>query len=963
MGYTVFIDCETFEKEVLPPETRRHLHDPDPDVAEKFEKRLACLFSGEQTPYENVIVTTFVKAVNDLKLSPKHVAKASMYKPAKGDVTNSKVDAAIYPEGSAPTGGCPDWTHCRLFVEFKRGGTSNDPFDDDELHGPESGSNHRSEVHSQLLACAHNTFLYQHRAWLYSILINGQEFRLMRWDRSGLIVTKKLNYLEDPKYLLRFLAYFGALAPDGQGMDPTATLIKKHWNAYKLMDEMAQENESDLEHAEGTTVPKYPSPPSQPSSGPTPSSSSSSAPPSERLTAGKAATSTTYTSQRVERPTRVTRSITREAAAFAAMPPPPPPTSSSHNPGTGDESGDIDVDIIEGLPDSEDPRVFRYVRQKFRESLQDDSWPRYKLLVGADNRVFLVGKPVFFSISIFGRATRGYIALDVKNRSFMFLKDSWRPFYVGVEPEGQYLDALMAVKDTDEEVREDIRIPRPWRHGDVESQRSFTAAYAEWRSRRQTTRQNSTAVDQSPASASDQRSSDVPDTTTATTTSTNTSRSLLGKRSREELNEEDQDTSRGKPRSQDSSAAGSENAVYRLYTHYRIVVRDVCLPFSEFTSSKQLVLLILHCMTTHWHAYRCLRLLHRDVSAGNILIHPRLQPVDSDSAEEGSLRVEWSGILTDWELAKYVPEETSKESPRQPERTGTWQFMSAAYVQEHPRRPVVVSDELESFFHVMLFYAVRYVSSNVANVGDFIRSYFDTFGEGLGGGRLCGAEKSKTMATGALHAGTDPLKFYDKDGQENVHFNLLLKHLLLDFKLRYDYIAWKRRTSSPSVTARGAPAVARASIKLPSTLSKPTKTRDRLPVQPEAQGTKLEEAANSLENHRFITDDLVAALMEIDPEVQDLPPWPEADVVPDRCPDHYDHRPHVLAVISTTRPSSDVRQLAERLAKKFKSASSEPSEQRPLPTVRPATAPDGLGASRRGRSRGRGKKGKGRAPG
>ncbi|KAI0665721.1 hypothetical protein C8Q78DRAFT_940846, partial [Trametes maxima] len=57
-------------------------------------------------------------------------------------------------------------------------------------------------------------------------------------------------------------------------------------------------------------------------------------------------------------------------------------------------------------------------------------------------RFFLIGKPIFFSTSMFGRGTCGYIALDVKTRRFVFLKDSWRPFYVGVEPEGHYLDLL-----------------------------------------------------------------------------------------------------------------------------------------------------------------------------------------------------------------------------------------------------------------------------------------------------------------------------------------------------------------------------------------------------------------------------------------------------------------------------------------------------------------------------------------
>lgn len=35
----------------------------------------------------------------------------------------------------------------------------------------------------------------------------------------------------------------------------------------------------------------------------------------------------------------------------------------------------------------------------------------------------------------------------------------------------------------------------------------------------------------------------------------------------------------------------------------------------------------------------------------------------------GKRRVRWTGFLTDWELAKYVPKDKSLQRARQPERT------------------------------------------------------------------------------------------------------------------------------------------------------------------------------------------------------------------------------------------------------------------------------------------------------
>lgn len=76
------------------------------------------------------------------------------------------------------------------------------------------------------------------------------------------------------------------------------------------------------------------------------------------------------------------------------------------------------------------PRVFAYVRRMFAKSLRDGG-PRYKLLVpkknGRDAHAFLVGTPTFVAPGAIGRATRGYVALDLEGGQFVFLKDTWLP--------------------------------------------------------------------------------------------------------------------------------------------------------------------------------------------------------------------------------------------------------------------------------------------------------------------------------------------------------------------------------------------------------------------------------------------------------------------------------------------------------------------------------------------------------
>ncbi|KAI0713684.1 hypothetical protein C8Q76DRAFT_843970, partial [Earliella scabrosa] len=91
--------------------------------------------------------------------------------------------------------------------------------------------------------------------------------------------------------------------------------------------------------------------------------------------------------------------------------------------------------------------VFKFQRTMFADSLKDPTWPRYKLLVKDRNRgdrYFLVGKPCFSAPGIIGRGTRGYAALDCQTQRIVFLKDTWRRSYDGVEQEGRVLEKLGA---------------------------------------------------------------------------------------------------------------------------------------------------------------------------------------------------------------------------------------------------------------------------------------------------------------------------------------------------------------------------------------------------------------------------------------------------------------------------------------------------------------------------------------
>lgn len=412
--------------------------------------------------------------INKIALPGKLRAALSQNSHCAMDRANSNVNAALYPRSVLPKDDRPDWTHLRLFIEFKQGGTANDPFDDKGDH-PEAWAQSRQDVREHLLAYASTTFQYQHRTALFSLLINGDEFRGMYWDRSGLIATNAINYLENPGSLLQFLWAFASMSDERQGIDPTATLLVEGSDDYTLMDTWGIDNpDLDMPFQELADVSEFPDSDALPPPGP----------------AGN----------------------TRQKTSHPSQP------------------------------------LFKYVREDFQKSLCK-GWPRYKLLVGEDKHEFLVACPVFEASSMFGRGTRGYIACDVKNNKFVWLKDSWRPFYEGVEPEGKYLETMRSKPGVK------LTVPTVVAHGDVLQQTTYVAEYM-----------------------TDEQMRPV----------TPPAESVSG------------ESTHGKKGAVEEEETAEPESVpqARLLIHYRLAVQEVCLKMGEFTSGEQLVRLILDCIVS-----------------------------------------------------------------------------------------------------------------------------------------------------------------------------------------------------------------------------------------------------------------------------------------------------------------------------------------------------------------------------
>ncbi|TBU56134.1 hypothetical protein BD310DRAFT_1025944, partial [Dichomitus squalens] len=531
---------------------------------------------------KRTITDRLVGAITTHELCPSLVMSRSETRPdsLEIDSTRQKVDAAFFHPQDAPKDGCPHWVDQVVPVEFKnrKEGNKFDPFDDREQAQTDTNAKKRKASRGQIITYADLLFYLQHRVFLFMLLVIGCRFRLICWDRSGILVTRSTDYYENPQLLCEFMWRISYQPQEALGLDPTATRLTLRPNLTNEMDDVLDE----LRKLAVDQIPRT-----------------------------------------------------------------------------------LDEPLPEGY-------IFQYVLDMFAESIRCPEFPRYELRItdGENTHKFLVGKPAYRGSGALRGCVRGWVALDLEKKRFVWLKDTWRPWGESIEKEG---DVLLRLNEAHIE-----GVPTVVCHGDVEEQVTVTAT---WWGRETAPRCEPTPTTPPTGSASPcttslgfvstgaRVSNTVPVTENPLLDGGSQTADVLETRNNEKKRKRDSP----EPGVPDASSQTGEGDItpprFRAdcplqdYRHYRLAVKEVFLPLKKFQDARQLVGLVMDCIVAHYDAAASdelkIHVLHRNITDGHIMICPKIV-----STEQG-LELIWKGLLIDWELSKPIVGPNERSQARQ----------------------------------------------------------------------------------------------------------------------------------------------------------------------------------------------------------------------------------------------------------------------------------------------------------
>lgn len=157
-----------------------------------------------------------------------------------------KPDVATYKEDVAISKDCTRYKYADLIFEFKSGRREADPFDDtaikiaegEEVNYPfEIKARRRKNCRGQIVFYARAWLSRQHRTHCYIVFIGDPHARIIRFDRSGGLVSAQLNYRTHSHLLLEFLWRFSQTSDEARNFDTTVGVLPPNDPLVKIVQE------------------------------------------------------------------------------------------------------------------------------------------------------------------------------------------------------------------------------------------------------------------------------------------------------------------------------------------------------------------------------------------------------------------------------------------------------------------------------------------------------------------------------------------------------------------------------------------------------------------------------------------------------------------------------------------------------------------------------------------------------
>ncbi|KAI0350370.1 hypothetical protein OH77DRAFT_1431108 [Trametes cingulata] len=154
-----------------------------------------------------------------------------------------------------------------------------------------------------------------------------------------------------------------------------------------------------------------------------------------------------------------------------------------------------------------------------------------------------------------------------------------------------------------------------------------------------------------------------------------------------------------------------EKVSVSTHIHYRMVLGTVGYNLKTFKGTDELLRATYDVFHAMRDALQKDSRIHRDISIGNIILVRETA---------GAAR---RGYLIDWETSSLIDE---KGQSLDPERTGTWRFMSYKVLAD-PEKPHIFQDDMESLFYVVLYCSLHHLSHSLTpgELGTFLHEFFD----------------------------------------------------------------------------------------------------------------------------------------------------------------------------------------------------------------------------------------------